>query len=320
MTQKRSSKPVVLVTGASSGIGLALAHQLFENPDYRVVVSARKESLQRLRALASTDSPRFLVRALDINRPEERRQLIDEISRRWGGVDILINNAGVAYRAVVEEMTEQEERLQLQTNYLSPMDLARLVLPHMRQQRWGKIVNVSSVGGMMAMPTMGSYSASKFALEGASEALWYELKPWGINVMLVQPGFVRSHSFRRVRIARIARAGMERVSAYAPYYRHMGAFIGKLMSRAIATPDSIAATIINSLDHKNPPLRIPATIDAYIFSWMRRFLPRRLYHALLFWNLPGIRDWGKLPAPEQLELDAGIPVQAEPDLRLDAVS
>lgn len=309
MPKRRPSKPVILLTGASSGIGLALAHQLFENSDYRVVVTARRDSLQRLRMLATHDSGRFLVRALDINRPEERKQLIDEISRRWGGVDVLINNAGVAYRAVTEEMTEQEERLQLQTNYLSPMDLARLVLPHMRAQRWGKIVNVSSVGGMMAMPTMGSYSASKFALEGASEALWYEMRPWNVDVMLVQPGFVRSQSFRRVRISRIARAGMQHVSAYGPYYRHMGAFIGKLMSRAIATPDSIANTIVQNLERTRPPLRIPATIDAYVFSWMRRFLPRRLYHTLLFWNLPGVSEWGKPQTATPLELDAGIPVQ-----------
>jgi short-subunit dehydrogenase len=163
----------------------------------------------------------------------------------------------------------------------------------MRKNRWGRIVNLSSVGGMMAMPTMGSYRASKFALEGASEALWYELKPWNIKVVLVQPGFVHSNSFRGVYWSDKAKACMERDDGYAVYYRTMGTFIEGLMNRAVATPNSIAAKIVHAMELENPRLRIPATIDAYFFYILRRILPRQLYHWILFRNLPSIEEWGK---------------------------
>jgi len=190
-------QPVVLLTGASSGIGLALARKLWKS-DYRVVMTARTTSLSRLSTEPFADNARFLIRPLDVTRAEERQRLIADIQDRWGGVDILINNAGIGFRSVVEHTSEADRLLVLETNYLSPMALIRLVLPGMRQKGAGRIISVSSVSGMMAMPTMGTYSASKFALEGATEALWYEVRPWNIQVSLVEPGFVRSHSFRNM--------------------------------------------------------------------------------------------------------------------------
>lgn len=190
--------PVVLVTGASVGIGLALVHALRKTRRYRVVATARAASLDRLRAAGIDEDECTLLRPLDVTSQEQCRRTIEEVAVHWQGVDILINNAGISYRAVVEHLCEEDLFKQLAVNFIGPMQLIRLVLPYMRSQREGRIINVSSVGGMMAMPTMGAYSASKFALEGASEALWYEVRPWNIKVTLVQPGFVRSDSFERV--------------------------------------------------------------------------------------------------------------------------
>jgi hypothetical protein len=205
----------------------------------------------------------------------------------------LINNAGITYRAVLEHMSEADELQQLNTNFFGPMALIRLVLPGMRMRRWGRIINISSVGGMMAMPTMGSYSASKFALEGASEALWYELLPWKIAVILVQPGFINSNSFRNVYWTSKAKASLDSGDGYAVYYRQMNGFIEKLMRRAFATPESIADKVVELIEHPNPALRIPATYDAWFFSLLRRVLPRRTYHWMLYRNLPGIEHWGQ---------------------------
>ena len=143
---------------------------------------------------------------------------------------------------------------------------------------------------------MGSYRASKFALEGASEALWYELRPWNIRVVLVQPGFVHSNSFRGVYWSDKARACLERDDGYRVYYRTMGTFIEGLMNRAVATPDSIAARILHAVELKNPRLRIPATIDAYFFYILMRILPRQLYHWILFRDLPRIEARWLAPA------------------------
>jgi short-subunit dehydrogenase len=190
-------QPVVLVTGCASGIGLALARQLAKETRYRVVLTARTRSIEKLRNEIK-ESDRIWLRELDVTNRDSRRELMQEIRAKWNRVNILVNNAGIAYRSVLEHMTEADERLQMSTNYLGPVALIRQVLPGMRRVGRGKIINVSSVSGMLAMPTMASYSASKYALEGMSEALWYEARPLGINVTLIQPGFVRSNSFKRV--------------------------------------------------------------------------------------------------------------------------
>jgi short-subunit dehydrogenase len=173
------------------------------------------------------------------------------------------------------------------------MELTRLALPGMRRRRCGRIINISSVGGMMAMPTMGLYSASKFALEGASEALWYEMRPWNVHVTLVQPGFINSESFQRVRLSRDAEA-MRAVDgdAYREVYDSMTPFIEGLMNHAFATPDTVARRILETVERRNPPLRVSATIDARVFYMVRRLLPRRLYHWILYRCLPHVRSWG----------------------------
>lgn len=211
----------------------------------------------------------------------------------WRGVNILINNAGVSYRAVVEHMNITEEQHQFEVNYFGPVGLIRAVLPHMRKLGRGKIINVSSVSGMLAMPTMGSYSASKYALEGLSEALWYEVRPLGINVSLIQPGFVRSKSFLNVVYS--AQSGPEHGAEglYADYYQHMTPFIKRLMNFSFTTPASVARRVLKTIKRKNPPLWIPATFDAKVFYYLRRFVPRTILLELLFATLPRVRLWAR---------------------------
>ncbi len=290
---KNTYKPVIIVTGCSSGIGLALAELLEGEDDYRVVITARATSLQKLKE-KFTESERFLVRKLDVTVESERQDLVNEIKLRWGGINILINNAGISYRAVVEHMNATEEQHQFATNYFGPVGMIRSVLPYMRKLGRGKIINVSSVSGMLAMPTMGSYSASKYALEGLSESLWYEVKPLGINVSLIQPGFVRSPSFLNVHYS--AQSGPEHDSEglYADYYKHMTPFIEKLMRLSFTTPQSVAKKILKVIRRQNPPLWIPVTLDAKIFYYLRRFVPRALLLLLLFAVLPSVRKWGRL--------------------------
>jgi hypothetical protein len=146
---------------------------------------------------------------------------------------------------------------------------------------------------MMAMPTMATYSASKFALEGASEALWYEVRPWNIRVSLIQPGFINSGSFENTRYTSRSKDATERGEvAYAQHYHHMSGFIARMMRRMPATSDSVAAVMLHTIERRHPPLRVTATFDASLFTWLRRFLPRRIYHWLLYRSLPGIRRWG----------------------------
>ena len=223
----------------------------------------------------------------------ERHALIEELDDRFGGVDVLVNNAGVMYRAVLEHVSDEDRVAQIDVNYLAPMDLIRLVLPRMRAKRAGRIINVSSVGGMMAMPTMAAYSASKFALEGATEALFYEVRPWNIRVSMVQPGFIHSEAYTNVRFTAESRHANDDVhAAYHAHYEHMSPFIERLMTASRATPDRVAKTIIKTMNRRRPALRVPATLDAHVFAWLRRLLPRSFYHWMLYRMLPDVRAWG----------------------------
>jgi len=257
---------------------------------YRVVVTAREGSIQNILSVLQLPEDRFMLLPLDITNSTEREAVIREVEERWGRTSILVNNAGISYRSVAEHMTDSDELIQMHTNYFGPAGLARLVIPGMRAEGGGKIINVSSVGGMMAMPTMGSYSASKFALEGFSESLWYELRPFNISVSLIQPGFINSESFRRVYYSLNAERASKGDDPYYLYYEFMSKFIERMMTNAFSTSDSVAALILRTIAQKDPPLRIPATIDAHLFSLMRRFLPRGLYHRILYWNLPHLMN------------------------------
>lgn len=287
-------KPVVLVTGCGSGIGLALARLLCACPEYRVVLTARAGKSLDFLQKEFKESETCRIRPLDVTNEASRLKLIEEIDREWGGVNILVNNAGISYRAVVEHMTEADELKQITTNYLGPMGMIRAALPKMRSRGRGKIINVSSVSGMLAMPTMASYSASKYALEGASEALWYEMRPLGINVVLVQPGFVHSSSFKNVYFTEKSKPNLCVDGEYCDYYHHMAPFVEKMMNHSFTTPEQIAKMIlIRAIKTENPPLWLPVTADAYVFYYVRRFLPRRWLLPVLFFCLPNARNWAK---------------------------
>lgn len=288
----QSFQPVILVTGCSSGVGMAIAEVLYTQFQYRVVITARKNSLPILYEKFK-ESDRFLIRPLDVTSTTEREVLVKEVEARWGRVDILVNNAGISYRAVLEHMTETDEYRQMATNYLGPVALIRLVMPKMRESGRGKIINVSSVSGMLAMPTMSSYSASKYALEGMSEALWYEARPLGINVSLIQPGFIRSNSFKNVYYTELSKPNEkgEFSGLYSDYYKNMAPFVETLMSKSLTNPKALASLVLKVIQTENPPLWIPATIDAAIFYYLRRLVPRRLLLPLLFFALPKSHLW-----------------------------
>lgn len=292
-------QPVILITGCGSGIGWALMQLLLEKTNYRIIATARSNSVPIILE-KFPENDRFRVFSLDVTNETQRESLIARVAELWEKVDILVNNAGISYRSVVEHMTENDELLQLGTNYLGPIGLIRLVLPMMRSRGRGKIINVSSVSGMLAMPTMASYSASKYALEGASEALWYEARPLGINVSLIQPGFVRSNSFKNVYFTKKSNPAVCFGEAYADYYSHMSPFIERMMNRSTSTPDHVAKIILRVIQQENPPLWIPATFDASIFYYIRRILPRRLLLPILFWALPGAHAWGKFYTQKRL--------------------
>lgn len=144
------------------------------------------------------------------------------------------------------------------------------------------------------MPTMSVYSASKFALEGATEALWYEVRPWDIKATLVELGFINSDSYKNVKMTKESEKSLK--DKNDPYYHHynsMAPFVEKLMKRTNAKPDKLARKMVKLIDSKHPPLWVPMTLDAHFFIWLRWLVPSRLYHLLLFYSLPKVLRWGE---------------------------
>jgi NAD(P)-dependent dehydrogenase (short-subunit alcohol dehydrogenase family) len=283
----------ILVTGASAGVGLQLAKLLLRGR-HRLVLTARASSLERFAEQGIFAGERVLLLPLDVTRDEERRAALAAVEERWGGVDVLVNNAGLSYRAVAEHLTAEERMAQMDANFFGPMELVKLVLPHMRAQRYGRIINVSSVGGMTAMPTLSIYSASKFALEGASESLWYEVRPFGIRVSVIRPGFINSDGFRKTKFT--SQATLALTDLQDPYHAHyvnMDELIAALMTLTFYTPKDVAEAILGVIDAKNPPLWVSGTLDARLFDLLRRLLPAGLYHRLLYAGLPRIWRWGQ---------------------------
>lgn len=285
-------KSVVLITGASTGIGLALCKLLHRHHQYRIVATARTSSLQRFAAAGLHDDKHLMLYALDVTNPEQQAACIQATEERFGSVDILINNAGVCHRAVFEHLDDHYLEELMRVNFWAPLQLTRLVIPAMRHKRNGSIINVSSVGGMMAMPTMGAYSASKFALEGASEALWYEMRPWNVKVSLIEPGFIHSKAFQNTSFSDQAiDAQLDPYNPYFKYYYYLNKLIAKGMRLAPATPETVAQRIYQVMNTTDPHFRIPATIDAWIFRLLRQILPRGLYHRMLYANIPHVKEF-----------------------------
>jgi NAD(P)-dependent dehydrogenase (short-subunit alcohol dehydrogenase family) len=187
-----------LITGASSGLGYALAEFVLQRGD-RVVLAAR--SMDSMRGLAARFPDTALAVGLDVTQPQQRLAAVEHAEARFGGIDVLVNNAGVDFLGAIEEQREEDYRAQFEVNFFGAVAMVRLVLPGMRRRRSGTIVNISSMDGIASLPVNGFYASSKFALEGMTEALWQELEPIGLRAFLVEPGSFRTGIEQRTRFS-----------------------------------------------------------------------------------------------------------------------
>ena len=260
----------VLITGASSGIGFATAHQLLER-GWRVFAAARR--LDAMEALRSRGAE---VLPLDLADQESRVQLADVISRRVGALDALVNNAGYGETGPVETMPIERARAMFEVNVFGLIALTQLLLPSMRERRRGRIVNLSSIAGRFVTPGAGWYGASKHALEGISDALRLELHSFGLQVVLVEPGLIRT--------------GFEAVSASSLQQQVADPVWGPMMRRVAAgwadgfrrgsSPELVARTIVSALETSTPKPRYRCGSESEALV-LQRFIPTQLWDALV---------------------------------------
>lgn len=208
--------------------------------------------------------------ALDVRFDESARQCVSTLVRSAGRIDVLVNNAGYKLSGASEEISSDQARDLMETNLGGAIRMTNAVLPFMRRQRGGRIINVGSVVGLLALPFESLYDASKFALEGYSEALRHELWPLGIQVSIVEPGFVRTG------LARKAQTGARPIDDYAPWRERAARAVLEHEDRGTA-PEAVAERILGILDSRSPRLRYRVGREASRFLRLRRALPYSLF-------------------------------------------
>lgn len=264
----------VLITGASSGIGEATARKLLEE-GYIVYAAAR-----RVEKMGDLEAAGAVVLKMDVANEDDMVAGVELISREHGGVDILINNAGFGLYGAMEDIPLEEARYQFEVNLFGAARLSQLVLPYMREKGEGKIVNVSSIGGRIYTPLGSWYHATKHALEGWSDCLRFELRDFGIDVIIIQPGAIRTE-FGEVAFGR----AMERssTSAYSRFASGMRAMRERSKSnRAPGSPPSVIAdTIGKALRAKRPKTRYAAGKYARLLLLIRRLISDRMYDRIM---------------------------------------
>lgn len=244
---------VWFITGASSGFGKSFAGYAISK-GYSVVVTARR--LDKLESIKAAAPNQVEAIKMDVNNQEEVAKAVQQAIARFGKVDVLINNAGFGIVGAVEETPDHELRAQMETNFFGAANVTRALLPLFRQQASGAIVNISSLGGQLSYPGFGAYSASKFALEGLSEALAAEVAPLGIKVLIVEPGQFRTD---------LAGSAMKYMPEIADYKDTVGAtrsFAQNMHGTQFGDPVKAAAAIDQALAATNTPLRLQLGEDA----------------------------------------------------------
>jgi NAD(P)-dependent dehydrogenase (short-subunit alcohol dehydrogenase family) len=265
---------VAFVTGASSGIGEATAHRLLTD-GFRVFVGARRvDRMEKLAAQGATPL------ALDLTDDASIIAAIDAIRTQAGRLDVLVNNAGYRSYGALEDVPLAEARRQFEVNVFGLARLCQLTLPMMRAQKYGRIVNVTSIGGKMWEPMGSWYHATKFAVEGLSDCLRVEVKPFGIDVIVVEPGAIQTEW------AGIAADSLRQASGSGAYAaladNHARMLESTKTSRMPSPPDVVAATIARAVRARRPKTRYATGGGARTILFLKRILPDRLFDRFIW--------------------------------------
>lgn len=260
---------VILVTGASSGFGKVLAEALMAQGDAVWGASRRISPNVGFHALP-----------MDVTREDSVRSGVAQILSHAGRIDAVINNAGWGIAGAVEDTTDEEAHDQFETNFFGVHRVCRAVIPHMRAAGSGRIINVSSLGGLVSLPFQAFYSASKFAVEGYTEALRMELKAYGIHVSMVEPGDFSTGFTARRRMTAASNAS-------SPYSETATRAIGRMAEDEAKNPDlsPVVRTVMDALNSPSPRLRYPVAgaLQRFVVA-LRPFLPQPLFEYLIMDN------------------------------------
>jgi NAD(P)-dependent dehydrogenase (short-subunit alcohol dehydrogenase family) len=262
MNINEQDQKVAIVTGSSSGIGRETALILARN-GYTTFATARNlEKTTDLKKISENEKIDLRPVELDVTKDESVNNAKDSILRETGRIDILVNNAGYGLVGAFEDSSIEEVKNQYETNFFGVIRTTQSVLPTMRKQKSGIIVNISSGVGRFGFPTGSAYASTKFALEGLSESMRYELEPFGIRVVIIEPGVIITNF---VKSTVVAKKGMDPNSPYIQLVKSMETNFDKMLKNG-STPEYVAHVIFDAIRDKSPKLRYPAGKD--VEQWL----------------------------------------------------
>jgi NAD(P)-dependent dehydrogenase (short-subunit alcohol dehydrogenase family) len=272
----------VLITGCSTGIGRATAERL-QRDGWTVYATARRPE-----TLADLERMGCRTLALDVTDEASMQAAVEAVTEAEGAVGVLVNNAGYSQNGAVETVPMDAVRRQFDTNVFGLIRMCQLVLPGMRAQRYGRIVNVGSMGGRLTFPGGGMYHATKYAVEALSDALRFETRGFGVEVILVEPGLITTN-FGDTSTASVADTAADG-GPYGEFNRRVAratenAYAGP-MARLGGGPEVVATTIAKALTAKRPKARYPVTASAHIMINQRRLVPDRVWDLMMRAQFP----------------------------------
>jgi NAD(P)-dependent dehydrogenase (short-subunit alcohol dehydrogenase family) len=258
---KVNEKKVAIVTGSSSGIGFQTALMLARN-GYSTYASMRNiDKSKTITEIAKKERLPLQVIQLDVNDDVTVKNAINKIVKDGKRIDVLVNNAGYGLFGALEELSIEEIKAQFETNFFGVVRVTQAVLPTMRNQNGGgTIVNISSVGGQVSVPILSAYNSTKFALEGLSESLSHELGPFGIRVIIIEPGFVKTNIMNS---SVLAKSASVENSPYYSFTKKIESYFKSMMDNPESSnPEEVAKVILHAVTSDNPQLRFTVGNDA----------------------------------------------------------
>jgi len=276
-----SPSKAVLVTGCSSGIGRSTA-ELLAGKGWTVYASARK-----LDSISDLEARGCRLLEIDVTDEDSMRAAVTKVEEAEGAVGVLVNNAGYSQSGAVESVSPEDVRRQFDTNVFGLIRMTQLALPGMRRQRWGKVVNVGSMGGKLTFPGGGLYHATKYAVEAISDALRFEVASFGVDVILVEPGLIKT---RFGETAAETVGGEQADGPYAEFNPAVAKATKEVyegpLSRLGGGPEAVAETIERAVSRSRPRARYPVTPSARIMMAQRRLMPDRLWDKVMRTQFP----------------------------------
>lgn len=292
MTPRSNNKPngeiihIAVVTGSSSGIGFETALLLARSGFHTYATMRNLEKSKSITEIANTEKLPLQVVQLDVNDDISVKNAIDKIvsAAENKRIDALVNNAGYGLFGPLEDTSIEEIKAQFETNFFGVIRVTQRVLPVMRKQNsGGTIVNVSSVGGRIGVPVLSAYQSTKFALEGLSESMSYELEPFGIKVVIIEPGFIRTNI---VNSSTSAQKALDPKSPYFPLTQKVKNHFKSMMENASSSspPEEVAKVILQAITSKNPQLRYTVGNDAATIIQARMNMPDKEFRKMVIQN------------------------------------